>query len=144
MTVTTSKASKIVTAEQLNKCNRVEDVATGSIFYMIESQTTPSQEYKVEAIQRHGHYYVTCTCPAGLNGRDCWHKAAAAAHAAEYKEMVKAAARAQAQKDAQKPLVAVAPIRDIESTLPAFLLTGRVASHMKNAPKEDRQPRKRY
>ena len=129
VTTTSTKATKIVTAEQLNKCNRIEDVATGTIFYMIESQTTPSQEYKVEALQRHGKYHVTCTCPAGLCGRDCWHKAAAAAHAAEYKAFVLAAARAQAQIDAQKPLAK-------EVNPAAWMLKGPVASHMKKAPKE--------
>jgi hypothetical protein len=128
MTVTTTTASKkIVSAEDLNRCNRVEDCATGTIFYQISSRTTPGVEYKVEAIFKNGAWHVVCNCAAGNEARACWHKAAAAAHAAEYKALIKAAAQAQAKKDERKP---------IANTVPRWMLEGPVAHHMSKAPKE--------
>jgi hypothetical protein len=137
MTVTTKTSNKIVSAEDLNRCNRVEDCSTGTIFYMIESRTTPGVEHKVEAIFKNGAWHVVCSCPAGnppVNAygvplyapKDCWHKQAAAAHAAEYKAAIKAAAQARAKKDERKP---------IANTVPAWMLTGPVAHHMSKSPK---------
>ncbi len=38
--------------------------------YQIESRTTPGMTYTTTLTGQHTH---TCTCPAGLKNRRCWH-----------------------------------------------------------------------
>lgn len=136
MTTTATKTT-IVTAEQLSACERIEDLNQGHAFYIVRSATDGLKEYKVEAILRNGHYHVTCTCPAGLCGRPCWHKRAAAAAAEEFKATLKAKAQAQAKIDEKKPIVAIPAKKErIEDSVPRWMLTAPVASHMKYAPHE--------
>ena len=135
--MTTATKSTVVTAKQIAHCERIEDLTQGHAFYIVRSATDELKEYKVEAILKDGHYRITCTCPAGLHGRACWHKRAAAAAAEEFKAALKAKAQAQAKIDAQKPLPPVAaPAKRIVDSVPAWMLTGPVASHMKKAPRE--------
>ncbi len=66
-------ATATVTAEQLDRCTRILDLNRKEAFYMVESESDPTVEYKVSA-QRHGtRYYVTCTCKAGQAGISCKH-----------------------------------------------------------------------
>lgn len=134
MTVTTT-ANKIVTAEQIARCERIEDLTQGHAFYIVRSATDELKEYKVEAILKNGHYHITCTCPAGLHGRPCWHKRAAAAAAEEFKADLKTQAQAQAKIDEKKAIVAT-PVKRIEDSVPRWMLTAPVAPHMKHAPRE--------
>ncbi|HZU00276.1 MAG TPA: SWIM zinc finger family protein [Ktedonobacteraceae bacterium] len=86
-----------VTAEQLDRCTRVIDLDTQTPFYIVESESNPTQQYKVAALRKHGKWYTTCSCPAGLKGIPCKHIRWAKAAAEEYKEELKA----QAQRDAE-------------------------------------------
>lgn len=136
MTVTTT-ANKIVTAEQVARCERIQDLTQGHAFYIVRSQTDERKEYKVEAILKNGRYHVTCTCPAGLTGCPCWHKRAAAAAAEEFKATLKAKAQAQAKIDEKKPIVAIPAKKErIEDSVPRWMLTAPVAPHMKHSPRE--------
>jgi hypothetical protein len=78
------KTTTQVSEERINMAHRIEN-ADGSIFYLVESRSDPDVEYKVERIKRDGKKYYTCTCKAGQEGRDCWHKRAALAHAEWFK-----------------------------------------------------------
>jgi hypothetical protein len=79
-----------VTPEQLDACWRVFAGQTGEPFYRVRSRTSPNLDYTVRAIKVGRKYYITCTCPTGQNGGNCWHKRAAKAHAKEYKELTRA------------------------------------------------------
>lgn len=44
------------------------------------------KEYTVKAIRKNNKWHVTCDCKAGNEGRQCWHKRASVAAAAEEKQ----------------------------------------------------------
>lgn len=100
MTISTATTTE-VTEEQIARCHRFVDESTKLPFYLVQSERDELVEYKVATIRKNGQWYITCTCPAGLRGVPCKHRRWAAAAAAEYKEMIKAAAQAQARIDAE-------------------------------------------
>lgn len=108
-----------VTEEQIDRCHRILDLNNNSLpFYLVESESDFTKEYKVEAILKDGHYYITCTCPAGLRGFTnckagyCKHVKWCVAASEDFKKLIKAEAEAQARIDAEK-LKASATAREI-------------------------------
>lgn len=83
-----------VTPEQLDKASRVIDMATGKIFYQVESQSEPGKIYEV----RYNSEYkrLSCTCKAGQEGFGCWHRRASLAAAYEYRQEENIQARVEA------------------------------------------------
>ena len=79
-TSTTTITTNIVTREQIDACSRFYNEA-GQAFYMVRSESDPNVEYKVEAQQHGGRYFIVCDCPAGQKGINCKHKKWAAAAA---------------------------------------------------------------
>lgn len=65
-TTTTTFNNNQVTFEQINKCHRIIEDATGNPFYMVESEHDSLTEYKVEYHEDTRKF--TCTCPCGLQG----------------------------------------------------------------------------
>jgi hypothetical protein len=92
----TAIATNVVTQEQLDRCTRIIDMETMLPFYMVRSESDDLTEYKVATIWRHGRWFVTCSCPAGLRGIPCKHQRWAKAAAAEYKDELAIAARCAA------------------------------------------------
>lgn len=97
-----------VTADQIAKCSRFVDLNTHTPYYLVQSEADDLKEYKVACIRKQGRWVYTCTCQAGLHGftncKDgyCKHVRWSQAAAEEYKELIKAAAEAQARIDAQR------------------------------------------
>lgn len=98
-----------VTEEQIDRCHRFLDLNNNSLpFYLVESESDSLKEYKVEAIRKDGHYYITCTCPAGLHGFAnckagyCKHVKWAVAASEDFKQLIKAQAAAEARIAAEK------------------------------------------
>jgi hypothetical protein len=95
MTQATIATRYSVTEAQMSMAHRIVDMAARQVFFQVESQTTAGVEYIVRYDRT--HKALTCTCPAGnppidtATGllawapRNCWHKRAACAVAAEYK-----------------------------------------------------------
>jgi hypothetical protein len=88
-----------ITPEQFDKATKV--IANGrKAFYIVESLSTPGQEYRVEwndehqALQCKPHNGLACK--ASVNGLQCWHKRAALA--VEEHEQAKMRARRQAEQ----------------------------------------------
>jgi hypothetical protein len=52
-----------VTEEQMNRCHRIE--GSDGVFYLVESESDPLTEYKVDSLKINGKRYYTCSCPAG-------------------------------------------------------------------------------
>ncbi len=82
-----------VTQEQLDRCMRCIDVATGLPFYRVTSESDPATTYTVHALHKNGEWHLTCTCAAGEAGAHCKHKRWAKAHADEYYRLREAATR---------------------------------------------------
>src|SRR6266571_9170188 len=77
-----------ITPEQFDRATKV--IANGrKAFYIVESLSTPGQEYKVEwndeykCLQCKPHNGEAC--PASANGLQCWHKRSALANQEHYK-----------------------------------------------------------
>jgi hypothetical protein len=90
-----------VTEAQLSRCHRIESAE--DVFYIVESASDKTREYKVTAERQRGEFRLHCTifgtdepCPAEAAGRICWHKRVSLAHAAEYKATQKALAQREA------------------------------------------------
>jgi hypothetical protein len=59
-----------ITQEQLDRCHRIIDENTGKVFYKVQSESDPTQEYTVRFTEKGW----SCTCPAGREGfRNCSH-----------------------------------------------------------------------
>lgn len=80
-----------VTNEQIGACTKVFDAA-GKPFYKVVNSKNECDadghliEYSVRAIRKAGQWHITCDCKAGQVGRQCWHKRASVAAAAEEKQ----------------------------------------------------------
>ena len=126
-----------VTSEQIGRCHRVIDMQTGEDFYMVESESDPTEEYQVRYSTDHG---FTCTCKSGQYGfANVGHPSGTCKHcrwsvAAWLEEE---AAKAEMCEKLQHPLEHLA-IRSVEASLPEWLKlkNARPASHMKRAPRE--------
>lgn len=79
-----------VTDEQIGKAHKVFG-PDNKPFYLVENskgdvdETDHLIEYSVKALKRQGKWHLTCDCKAGSEGRNCWHKRASQAAAAEEK-----------------------------------------------------------
>jgi hypothetical protein len=93
----TTKTPLVVTEEQLDRCHRIIDEATGQVFYRVESESDPDTEYTVRAIRKDSKWHTTCSCPAGQHGTPCKHRRWATAHA----DWFKAEQAALAERDAE-------------------------------------------
>ena len=87
-----------ISEEQFSKATKV--IANGrKAFYIVESLSTPGQEYRVEWNTE--HHCLQCkphngeACKASANGRQCWHKRASLA----VEEYERAKVRAQRQQE---------------------------------------------
>jgi uncharacterized Zn finger protein len=85
-----------VTQEQIDKCDRLVHENTNEVFYLVESQTTDAL-YKVTWNTQ--FHRLQCTCPAGNEGRGCWHKRAVLAHCRQFRELKKAERIAQERQE---------------------------------------------
>jgi SWIM zinc finger len=74
MTVTTKYN---VTIEQIDRATKIIDCNTNTVYFQVDSQTTPGTAYNARFNPQYGK--LTCTCPAGEKGINCWHKRAALA-----------------------------------------------------------------
>lgn len=93
LTETEVAALYSVSQAQLDKCHLTEK--DGRYYYVVESQTTEDTQYNCRYNRQHGCF--TCDCPAGIEGRACWHKRAAMASLTLYKQEVKARRAAEAK-----------------------------------------------
>jgi hypothetical protein len=66
-----------VTIEQIDRASKIIDGRDNSVYFQVDSQTTPGTSYNVRFNRQFGK--LTCTCPAGEKGINCWHKRAALA-----------------------------------------------------------------
>jgi hypothetical protein len=85
-----------VTEAQMDKATRIVEGATGHVFYQVKSQSVEGQIYEVRFNRQFRR--LTCTCKAGQEGFGCWHKRAAMASAAEYKQEENLQARQEAEQ----------------------------------------------
>ena len=81
ITAVTSQAEALhvysVTLEQLDAATMIVDEKTQRAFYLVKSASDPEKEYRVT--YNTAFSILQCTCPAGSEGRGCWHKRAALA-----------------------------------------------------------------
>jgi hypothetical protein len=145
------KASTIntneVTGEQIGRCHKCFEGSTA--FYMVENErgdidpeTFEIIEYKVTHSIKNG---FACTCWAGRDGFAhcgtksqgiCKHVVWSVAAAKEEREAIKLI---ESELAAEKEVTAAAEkakSERIENNVPAWMLTGPVASHMSKAPRE--------
>src|SRR5690242_12276623 len=71
-----------VTPEQVAACTMIEQTSpTHQIFYLVQSASDPTTEYKVQYTRERGLQCLSWdggrTCPASAEGIPCWHKRAA-------------------------------------------------------------------
>lgn len=72
-----------ITVEEIALAHRIAN--NGKVFYQVESRTDATQEpYKVEWNAEYKR--LSCTCKAANDGRACWHRRAALAAEALYKQ----------------------------------------------------------
>jgi hypothetical protein len=97
-TIASICAKYLISQEQFDLATKV--IATGrKAFYIVESLSTPGQEYRVEWNDE--HHCLQClphngeACPASKNGVPCWHKRCAMAN----KEHFKAEQAARRQRE---------------------------------------------
>jgi hypothetical protein len=120
-----------VTSEQIGRCHKV--LASTGNFYLVESEADSRVEYKVAWTKQHG---FTCQCKAGQVGfvhcRNgyCKHVLWSVACEAELQAAMK---ELEAASVASQPAPSVP---SIEQSVPAWMLTRPVASHMRYAPCE--------
>ncbi len=66
MTLTNlTTAIAATTEEQIDRCHRIFDLNNNTVFYMVESESDPTTEYKVTYCKEYG---FQCTCAAGQEG----------------------------------------------------------------------------
>lgn len=95
-----------VTPEQLNACSRILDEQTGTVFYLVQSESDPTTEYRVE--WRDGW---TCTCKSGqTNFANVKHPSGVCKHVRwsmcaeiEYRAELRAQAEAEARQQQALP-----------------------------------------
>jgi len=126
------KASEInittVTNEQIGRCHKVFS-ASGEAFYQVESERDSLTEYSVHYSPTHG---FTCSCPAGAEGFA--HCATVCKHVKWALAAAKEERTAMQEQEALNAKPTASP--RIADTVPAWLLTAPVASHMSLAPCE--------
>lgn len=89
-----------VSFEQASKVTLIE--SNGKHFAKVESQTTAGTEYTVEYNPL--FKVLTCNCPAGQEGRGCWHRRATLAQIAIDKmETRKAIEATRVEVESRKP-----------------------------------------
>lgn len=101
MAITTLNENEIaalysVTVELMDKCHLTQDDTTGKYYYMVESRTTEDTQYTCRYDRE--HHCFTCNCPAGREGRACWHKRAAMASLTLYKQELRNRREAEARE----------------------------------------------
>lgn len=116
-----------VTSEQIGRCHKI--LASTGNFYLVESESDSLVEYKVCWSKEHG---FTCDCKSGQVGFSntrngyCKHVLWSVACEAEIQQALKEQI-ALSEQPAQS---------SIEASVPAWMLTHPVASHMQHAPCE--------
>lgn len=139
-----------VLPEHTARCERIWDFQTGEDFYLVESESDPTVEYKVQYSTDHG---FLCNCEAGKWGfaRVTRHPSGVCKHVRwSVKSWLDEVALEQALQEAQEaladkvaaqatvilPIVKPLPVVDIEASMPEWLRRAVPAPHMKYAPKE--------
>src|SRR5690242_5131666 len=54
------------TQEQIDRCERIIDLATNTVFYQVTSESDPNTIYEVRYNKQ--YHCFTCTCPSGKEG----------------------------------------------------------------------------
>ncbi len=106
MTTTTTFNNNQVTFQQLNKCHRIIDDATGKAFYLVESEHDNLVEYKVT----YSNHKFSCTCPCGQQGF------ASVRNASGYCKHVRWAVAAAAEDKKEVLARRIAEANDVESS----------------------------
>jgi hypothetical protein len=133
-----------VTPDQIGAAHKVFG-PDNKAFYLVENSQGLYDnggqllEYKVTYTEQYG---FQCTCEAGKHGfahckNFCWHVRASVAASEEEKAALKEQEAFQRQDTMVVPAVKVA-VKPIEEVLgvPSWILTTRVAPHMKQSPRE--------
>ncbi len=76
-----------VTEAQIAAAHRFINEQTHQVIFKVESQTTVGVEYTV--FYNRVRKSLDCTCKAAGNGIGCWHRRAALAAAAEYRQEIR-------------------------------------------------------
>ena len=84
MTQNTIATRYHVTETQMSMAHRILDLNAGQVFFQVESQSEAGTEYTVR--YNRTLKVLQCTCKAAQEGIGCWHKRAALAVTAEYKQ----------------------------------------------------------
>jgi hypothetical protein len=139
-----------VTSEHTARCAKIWDFQNGEDFYLVESESDPTVEYKVQYSTYHG---FTCNCKAGLAGFShvtrhpsgvCKHCRWAVATWLEDEALEQAleeANEALAEKVAKMPTIILPIVRplnvsSIEASMPAWVMNARPSRGMDRAPRE--------
>lgn len=103
-----------ITQEQIDRCDRIIDSATNTVFYQVRSESDDTKVYQV----RYNATYkrLTCTCKAGESGYFCKHRRWALAAEDEYKTLLAAERQAEARiAEASKTVEETAEQAQIEA-----------------------------
>ncbi len=139
-----------VTSEQTSKCQKVIDFQTNEDFYLIESESDPTVEYKVQYSTDHG---FTCNCKAGEVGfsRITRHPSGVCKHVRwavtawledeALEQELAEANEALAEKVAKLPTVILPVVKplnisSIEASMPEWVMNARPSKGMDKAPRE--------
>lgn len=107
MTTTTTTITNYfnVSEQQIEACTRIEQ--SGKVHYSVTSQTTVGTDYTVA--WNTAHRVLQCSCKAGSEGMNCWHKRAALAANKFYQ------AEKQGELEATRPVKETAEQAQIEA-----------------------------
>src|SRR6266568_1309988 len=102
-----------VTDSQLDAATRYIECKTNTVFYLVQSASSPDVQYQVRWNRQYSRF--ACQCKASHNGMNCWHVRSAVANEVLYRENVRAEAEAAAriaeEKAEYERLMMVKPTR---------------------------------